>query len=65
MFGNVKDGLLVFSGIPFALTGASWLWLRDIPLSISAGRLHRCRGGGAQRLVMIAFIRNLREGRPR
>lgn len=24
MFGNVKDGLLVFTGVPFALTGASW-----------------------------------------
>ena len=42
MFGNVKDGLLVFSGIPFALTGGILaLWLRDIPLSISAGGLHR------------------------
>ncbi|MEG0886745.1 MAG: efflux RND transporter permease subunit, partial [Janthinobacterium sp.] len=37
MFGNVKDGLLVFSGIPFALTGGIVaLWLRDIPMSISA-----------------------------
>src|SRR3989344_204669 len=35
MFGNVKDGLLVFTGIPFALTGGILaLWLRDIPLSI-------------------------------
>ena len=27
MFGNIKDGLLVFTGIPFALTGgviAGW-----------------------------------------
>jgi cobalt-zinc-cadmium resistance protein CzcA len=45
MFGNVKDGLLVFTGIPFALTGGIVaLWLRDIPLSISAGRLHRAVG---------------------
>ena len=37
MFGNVKDGLLVFTGIPFALTGGILaLWLRDIPMSISA-----------------------------
>ncbi|MES2088945.1 MAG: CusA/CzcA family heavy metal efflux RND transporter, partial [Pseudomonadota bacterium] len=37
MFGNIKDGLLVFTGIPFALTGGILaLWLRDIPLSISA-----------------------------
>lgn len=32
MFGNVKDGLLVFTGVPFALTGGvAALWLRDIP----------------------------------
>ncbi|WP_019740182.1 CusA/CzcA family heavy metal efflux RND transporter, partial [Pseudomonas savastanoi] len=38
MFNNLKDGLLVFTGIPFALTGGVMaLWLRDIPLSISAG----------------------------
>ena len=38
MFNNLKDGLLVFTGIPFALTGGIMaLWLRDIPLSISAG----------------------------
>ena len=38
MFNNVKDGLLVFTGVPFALTGGiAALWLRDIPLSISAG----------------------------
>ena len=37
VFGNLKDGLLVFTGIPFALTGGVLaLWLRDIPLSISA-----------------------------
>ncbi|MBA4003554.1 MAG: CusA/CzcA family heavy metal efflux RND transporter, partial [Delftia sp.] len=34
MFGNVRDGLVVFTGIPFALTGGILaLWLRDIPLS--------------------------------
>lgn len=32
MFNNVKDGLVVFTGIPFALTGGVLaLWLRDIP----------------------------------
>jgi cobalt-zinc-cadmium resistance protein CzcA len=37
MFGNMKDGLIVFTGVPFALTGGILaLWLRDIPLSISA-----------------------------
>ncbi|NMG32638.1 efflux RND transporter permease subunit, partial [Aromatoleum evansii] len=34
MFGNVKDGLIVFTGVPFALTGGILaLWLRGIPLS--------------------------------
>ncbi len=38
MFGNLRDGLVVFTGIPFALTGGVLaLWVRDIPLSISAG----------------------------
>lgn len=68
MFNNLKDGLLVFTGIPFALTGGIMaLWLRDIPLSISAGVGFIALSGVAvlNGLVMIAFIRNLREeGRP-
>lgn len=68
MFGNVKDGLLVFSGIPFALTGGFIaLWLRGIPLSISAAVGFIALSGVAvlNGLVMISFIRNLREeGRP-
>lgn len=64
MFNNVKDGLLVFTGIPFALTGGVLaLWLRDIPLSISAGVGFIALSGVAvlNGLVMLAFIRNLRE----
>lgn len=64
MFGNVKDGLLVFTGIPFALTGGVVaLWLRGIPLSISAGIGFIALSGVAvlNGLVMISFIRNLRE----
>jgi len=64
MFNNLKDGLLVFTGIPFALTGGVMaLWLRDIPLSISAGVGFIALSGVAvlNGLVMIAFIRNLRE----
>ena len=64
MFNNLKDGLLVFTGIPFALTGGVLaLWLRDIPLSISAGVGFIALSGVAvlNGLVMIAFIRNLRE----
>ena len=68
MFGNLKDGLLVFTGVPFALTGGLLaLWLRDIPLSISAGVGFIALSGVAvlNGLVMIAFIRGLREeGRP-
>jgi cobalt-zinc-cadmium resistance protein CzcA len=37
-FGSARDALLVFSGVPLALTGGVvGLWLRDIPLSITAG----------------------------
>ncbi|MEM4986864.1 CusA/CzcA family heavy metal efflux RND transporter [Collimonas sp. H4R21] len=64
MFGNIKDGLLVFSGIPFALTGGIVaLWLRGIPLSISAavGFIALCGVAVLNGLVMIAFIRGLRE----
>lgn len=36
--GSVRDSVLVFTGIPLALTGGvAALWLRGIPLSISAG----------------------------
>ena len=64
MFGNVRDGLLVFTGVPFALTGGiAALWLRDIPLSISTGVGFIALSGVAvlNGLVMIAFIRSLRE----
>jgi cobalt-zinc-cadmium resistance protein CzcA len=64
MFGNVKDGLLVFTGIPFALTGGILaLWLRDIPLSISAAVGFIALSGVAvlNGLVMISYIRSLRE----
>ena len=65
MFGNMKDGLLVFTGVPFALTGGIVaLWLRDIPLSISAGVGFIALSGVAvlNGLVMIAYIRSLRDG---
>lgn len=62
MFNNVKDGLIVFTGIPFALTGGVLaLYLRDIPLSISAGVGFIALSGVAvlNGLVMISFIRQL------
>ncbi|PZP91024.1 efflux RND transporter permease subunit [Pseudorhodoferax soli] len=64
MFGNMRDGLIVFTGIPFALTGGILaLWLRDIPLSITAAVGFIALSGVAvlNGLVMISFIRNLRE----
>ena len=64
MFGNVRDGLLVFTGIPFALTGGILaLWLRDIPMSISAAVGFIALSGVAvlNGLVMISYIRSLRE----
>ncbi|HHX8417260.1 TPA: CusA/CzcA family heavy metal efflux RND transporter [Legionella pneumophila] len=63
-FGSVKDALLVFSGIPLALTGGIFaLWLRGIPLSISAGVGFIALSGVAvlNGLVMITFIKKLRE----
>ncbi|MFN0317169.1 MAG: efflux RND transporter permease subunit, partial [Burkholderiales bacterium] len=68
MFGNFRDGLLVFTGVPFALTGGILaLWMRDIPFSISAGVGFIALSGVAvlNGLVMVSFIRGLREeGQP-
>jgi cobalt-zinc-cadmium resistance protein CzcA len=64
MFGNIKDGILVFTGIPFALTGGVVaLWLRGIPLSIAAGVGFIALSGVAvlNGLVMVSAIRHLRE----
>ena len=67
-FGTVKDTLLVFSGVPLALTGGvAALWMRDIPLSISAGVGFIALSGVAvlNGMVMISFINKLRsEGKP-
>ena len=64
MIGNVKDGLLVFTGIPFALTGGLIaLWARGIPMSISAGVgfIALCGVAVLNGLVLVSFIRSLRE----
>jgi len=67
-FGNLKDSLLVFTGVPLALTGGILaLWLRGIPLSISAAVGFIALSGVAvlNGLVMISFIQGLRhQGRP-
>ncbi|MBL4664491.1 MAG: CusA/CzcA family heavy metal efflux RND transporter [Nitrospinaceae bacterium] len=61
---SVKNSLLVFSGIPLALTGGLFfLWARGIPLSISAAIGFIALSGIAvlNGLVMISFIDELRE----
>ncbi len=63
-FGSGRDALVVFSGVPLALTGGVLaLWLRDIPLSISAGVGFIALSGVAvlNGVVMISFIRSLRQ----
>ena len=61
-FGSGRDALIIFSGVPLALTGGvAALWLRDIPLSISAGVGFIALSGVAvlNGLVMVSFIRKL------
>jgi cobalt-zinc-cadmium resistance protein CzcA len=61
-FRSVSAGLLVFSGVPLALTGGIFaLWVRDIPLSISAGVGFIALSGIAvlNGLVLVSFIRDL------
>lgn len=63
VFHHFKDSLLVFSGVPFALSGGLIaLWLRDIPLSMSAGIGFIALSGVAvlNGLVMLTFIKELR-----
>ena len=64
VFHSVKESLLVFSGVPFALSGGLVaIWLRDIPLSMSAGIGFIALSGVAvlNGLVMLTFIKELRE----
>ncbi len=67
-FNSVKHALLVFSGVPLALTGGVLaLWARGIPFSISAGVGFIALSGVAvlNGLVMMTFINELRrEGKP-
>jgi cobalt-zinc-cadmium resistance protein CzcA len=66
-FRSFVDSLLIFTGVPLALTGGVlMLWLRDIPLSISAGVGFISLSGVAvlNGIVLVSFIRNLlHEGR--
>lgn len=63
-FGSARFALLVFTGVPLALTGGvASLWIRDIPISISAAVGFIALSGVAvlNGLVMITFINKLRE----
>lgn len=67
-FNSVKHALMVFSGVPLALTGGIVsLWLRGMPFSISAAVGFIALSGVAvlNGLVMITFINQLKkEGKP-
>jgi heavy metal efflux system protein len=61
--GSARDAAVIFTGIPLALTGGVLaLWVRDIPLSISAAVGFIALSGIAvlNGLVMVTFIRELR-----
>ena len=67
-FNSARAAMLVFSGVPLALTGGiAALMLRDIPLSISAGVGFIALSGVAvlNGVVMLSFIRDLeKQGKP-
>ncbi|MCB1729061.1 MAG: CusA/CzcA family heavy metal efflux RND transporter [Halieaceae bacterium] len=59
-FGSLRDALIVFTGVPLALTGGVLaLWLRGMPLSISAAIGFIALSGVAvlNGLVLVTFIR--------
>ncbi|WP_297810751.1 CusA/CzcA family heavy metal efflux RND transporter [uncultured Methylophaga sp.] len=61
VLGSLRDAVIIFTGVPLALTGGVLsLWLRDMPLSISAGVGFIALSGIAvlNGLVMLAFIRD-------
>jgi cobalt-zinc-cadmium resistance protein CzcA len=62
-FGSIRDSIIVFSGVPLALTGGILsLTLRDIPFSISAAVGFIALSGVAvlNGVVMLSFVRRLR-----
>jgi cobalt-zinc-cadmium resistance protein CzcA len=63
-FGSTQQALIIFTGVPLAWTGGIIsLWLRGIPLSISAAVGFIALSGVAvlNGVVMISFINKLRE----
>ena len=67
-FGSVKQAILIYSGIPFAIVGGIFaLALRGMPFSISAGVGFIALFGVAvlNGVVMVSYINRLRdEGKP-
>jgi heavy metal efflux system protein len=63
-FGSVRQALVVYSGVPLAVTGGVFaLWLRDMPFSISAAVGFIALSGVAvlNGVVMISYFNQLRE----
>lgn len=63
-FGSVRQALLVYTGIPLAVTGGIFaLWLRGMPFSISAGVGFIALSGVAvlNGLVMVSYFNQLCE----
>jgi len=63
-FQSVRQALLVFTGVPLAVTGGVFaLWLRGLPFSISAGIGFIALSGVAvlNGVVMVSYINHLRE----
>jgi len=63
-FASVRQALLVYSGVPLAVTGGVFaLWLRDMPFSISAAVGFIALSGVAvlNGVVMISYFNQLRE----
>jgi len=64
-FGSARDAAIVFSGVPLALVGGvAALWIRDLPMSITAGVGFIALSGVAvlNGVVMVSFIRSLLAG---
>ena len=63
-FASVRQALLVYSGVPLAVTGGIFaLWLRDMPFSISAAVGFIALSGVAvlNGVVLISYFNQLRE----
>ena len=63
-FGSVRQALLVYTGVPLAVTGGIVaLWLREMPFSISAAVGFIALSGVAvlNGVVMISYFNQLRE----